>query len=510
MKGQLYGCPFLFSTRMKQLISLSYFLFLSLLSNGQKVYDFNVTCQQAYQEITKLRLDNGAVLIEKAKQQNPNNLIPIVLESYIDFYVLFFNEDPADFKTRYPNFSDRISQLEKGPSQSPFYNFCLSSVRVHKAASAIKFGKIWDAGWDFRRAWLLIKENKRLYPDFVPNDLMYGALQAVVGTVPKGYKWLANLFGMRGSITQGMKTVRGFVNSNDPWARLFANEANFIYPYLLFYMENKKEEALAFIQQKKLDVVNNHLHGWMAANLGLNNKQTEYTKQIILNRNKSNDYLKIPVWDFEMGFAKLFHLETQEAIQHFDLFINNFKGKFYLKDVYQKLSWCYYLQGNMAAAEKARQLVLTKGSTDSDADKKALKDAKANFWPNPLLLKARLLNDGGYHKEALAQLHGKTDSDFQKEEDKLEYVYRAARIYDDLGREAEAINAYLAAIKLGEFRKEYFAARAAVQLAQLYENRGQKAIAIQYYQRCLDMGDHEYKNSLDQRAKSGILRCKGE
>jgi len=168
------------------------------------------------------------------------------------------------------------------------------------------------------------------------------------------------------------------------------------------------------------------------------------------------------------------------------------------------------MMGNTAAAEKARQMVLTKGATDSDADKKALRDAKANYWPNLLLLKARFLSDGGYHKEALAQLHGKTENDFPKEEDRLEYVYRAARIFDDLGREEEAINAYLAAIRLGEFRKEYYAARAAVQIGQIYEARGQKALAIQYYQRCLDMGDHEYKNSLDQRAKSGIMRCKGE
>ena len=37
-----------------------------------------------------------------------------------------------------------------------------------------------------------------------------------------------------------------------------------------------------------------------------------------------------------------------------------------------------------------------------------------------------------------------------------------------------------------------------------------KKTAIQYYQQCLDMENHDYKNSLDQRAKSGIARCKGE
>ncbi|MCA6452694.1 MAG: hypothetical protein IM582_05885, partial [Chitinophagaceae bacterium] len=52
--------------------------------------------------------------------------------------------------------------------------------------------------------------------------------------------------------------------------------------------------------------------------------------------------------------------------------------------------------------------------------------------------------------------------------------------------------------------------RAALQIGQIYEKRGQKALAISYYQKCLDMDDHEYKDSLDQKAKSGIARCKGE
>ena len=477
---------------------------------AQKVYDFNSTCQQAYQEITKLRLVTGQALVEKAKQQNPNNLIPVLLESYIDFYILFLNEDPKDYNTRYPKFSDRLDQLEEGPKNSPFYNFCLSSVRVHRATTAIKFGKLWDAGWDFRKAFVLIKENKKEFPSFTPNDYMYGALEAVIGTIPKGYKWIASLFGLKGSLSEGMKKVRGFVNSNDPWAKIFFNESAFLYPYLMFYVENRKDDALAFVQQRKLDLVNNHLLAYMAVNLSINNRQSEYAYNVMINRNPSPDYIKTQIWDFELGFTKLFRLETKEAAFHLEKFVTEFQGKFYLRDAYLKLSWCYYLQGNLAKAEETRANILKKGATETDADKQALRDARSGKWPNVLLLKARLLSDGGFANEAIALLHGKSEDDFLKEEDKLEFAYRAARIYDDLGREEEAIRNYLITIKKGEFRREYFAARAAVQLGQLYERRGQKALAIQYYQKCLEMGDHEYKDSLDQRAKSGIARCKGE
>ena len=495
---------------IRRLLLVSIVAFCTILGRAQKVYDFNATCLQAYQEITKLKINSGLALAEKARQQNPNNLIPLLLESYADFYTLFLNEDPKEFQQRYPRFAERIGLLQEGPKSSPFYLYSLSLVKVHKAGAAIKFGKLWDAGWDFRKAYQLIKDNRKQFPGFAPNDLIYGSLQAVVGTIPKGYKWIASLFGMRGSLTEGMKIVRGFINSNDPWAKAFFNEAAFMYPYLMFYIENKKEEALVFTQQRKLDLVNNHLHAYMAANLGINNKQSEYAKNVILARNKSEEYLKTGIWDFELGFTKIYHLETQEAARYLESFLANFKGKFYVRDAYQKLSWCYYLQGNQAKAEEVRKNILKKGATDADADKQALKDAKSGKWPNKLLLKARLLSDGGYAIDAATLLQGKTEDDFAAEEEKLEFAYRVARIYDDLNREEDAIRNYLIAIRLGEHRPEYYAARAALQIGQIYEKRGQKALAISYYQKCLDMDDHEYKDSLDQRAKSGIARCKGE
>lgn len=495
---------------MKSISILICCVLLVATASAEKVYDFNSTCQQAYQEITKLKIEQGLLLVQKARKQNPENLIPILLEDYAEFFQLFFNEDPADFKKMIPHFSERLDQLSEGPKSSPFYNFCLTSVRIHKAAVEVKFGQNWNAGWDFRKAYILLKENKKKYPSFILNDLMYGALLAIIGTIPPGYKWIVSLLGMKGSIVEGMKLLSTFTHSNDPWAKLYFNESAFIYPYLLFYIENKRDEALLFVQQKKLDIINNHLLCYMATNLAINNKQTLLAESFIMNRNSSADYLKLSIWDFEMGFIKLDHLELSDAIKYLVQFQKDFKGHFYKKDAYLKLSYAYYLQGNLPAAEATKKEILKKGLAETDADKKALKEASSESWPNTLLLKARFLSDGGYHKEALALLQGKGSDQFIKEEDKLEFAYRVARIYDDLGRKDEAIKAYQLAISIGEHRKEYFAARAALQVGQIYEERGQKLLAVTYYQKCLEMEDHDYKDSLDQRAKSGISRCKSE
>ncbi len=70
---------------MKQTAILILFFFLSLSAIGQKVYDFTATCQQAYYEITRLKIEHGQELIQKARQQNPDNLIPVVLEVILIF-----------------------------------------------------------------------------------------------------------------------------------------------------------------------------------------------------------------------------------------------------------------------------------------------------------------------------------------------------------------------------------------------------------------------------------------
>ena len=94
-----------------------FFIFLATTAHAEKVYDFNTTCQQAYQQIISLKLNAGQQLINQARKENPDNLIPEILDSYIDFFVLFFNEDPADYKIRMPHFSERLDVLAEGPDR---------------------------------------------------------------------------------------------------------------------------------------------------------------------------------------------------------------------------------------------------------------------------------------------------------------------------------------------------------------------------------------------------------
>ena len=478
-------------------------------ARAEKVFDFNQRCRQAYHEIIQLKLNAGQQLLNAEKAQQPDNLIPYFLENYIDFFTLFFNEDPEEYKKRLPNRETRLGKMEEGPKNSPFLLFTRSVIHFQWAAVRIKFGNNWDAGWEFRRSFLQIKNNLQSFPGFTPNLLYAGAMQVAAGTIPDGYKWLSNLLGINGSIKKGMIRMNAFLQGTDEWSVLFHEEAVFYYCYLKFYIENDKPGVFQFIEKQRLDVVNHHLFAYLAANLNLNNQQSEKAEQIITAKNNSAAYMFTPVWDMEMGYAKVHHLDPAAAF-YLERFIATFKGKFYVKDVLQKLSWHYYLQGDEAKAKACRQKVLKSGSTFSEADKQAQKEANSSQWPNKLLLQARLLNDGGYYRQALALLHGKNTGSFALPEEKLEFAYRAGRLYDDIGNDSVAIIFYKQAIDLGRNRKEHFAARAALQTAYIFEQHGDKQNARQWFQRCLNMDDHDFKNSLDQRAKAGLARCNNE
>ena len=298
------------------------------------------------------------------------------------------------------------------------------------------------------------------------------------------------------------------MGSQDIWATLYREEGIFYLCYMQFYLLNQPDEALQFINTRQLDIKNNHLFTYMAANLSLNNKQSSKTRNIVLNRNTSSDYLSTGIWDFELAFSKLYHLEP-DAGPYFERYLANFRGNFYVKDCWLKLSFFYLLNNNMPQYNRCMANIISKGSTNNDADKRALREAKSGKLPNTLLLKARLLNDGGFQSEALNQLAGKSSTDFSNDEDKLEFMYRVARIYDDLERNEDALKAYQATINFGRNRTEYYAARAALQSGMIYEKQGNYSRAIAFYQQCIDMDNHDFKDSLDQKAKAGLSRCKG-
>lgn len=482
-------------------------LFACLTSEAQLSYTWNDRTQSIYESITSLRIPEAKKWIVADKKNNSHNLSYPLLESYADFYQLFLNENTQEYNQLYPNFKSRIELFEKGPQNSPYYLYSLGLAHLHKSLVAIRFDKNWEAALDFRKAYLNFKENKRKYPKFTPNDVYLGILTTAIGTIPKGYQWMANVLGLSGKISEGNAMVLRYINSKDELSERARNEALLVYPYLIMNFEGNKEKTFDFIHKNNYDFKNNQMHAYMATNLYLNHQQSAKALDIVTELNDADAYLKLPFWQLEIGYANLNELKLDKAHKAFTDFIATFKGNFYVKDAYERLSWIAYLQGDMKKANAYRTAVLKNGNQITDADKQAYQNAKSGKWPNPILLRARLLSDGGYQSQALSSLAGKTSIDFPSESEKTEFAYRLGRIYDLMGQDEQAIKFYTSAIEKGIGLTDYFAARAALQIGMIYEQKNNFTKAIQYFNTCIEMKNHAFKNSLDQKAKSGIQRC---
>src|SRR5690606_12598596 len=88
--------------------------------------------------------------------------------------------------------------------------------------------------------------------------------------------------------------------------------------------------------------------------------------------------------------------------------------------------------------------------------------------------------------------------------DKLELYYRKARIYQGLGQEDSAIVFYKQTINFSGTLPYYFAPNAALQLGYLALDRNDKTAAKSYFKKALSYPKHEYKNSIDSKAKIAL------
>jgi predicted Zn-dependent protease len=492
---------------MKKILLILALLLFGQFTQAQLQYNWNDRAQQIYEAITSLKIPEArkAILIEK--KLNPSNLALPMLESYADFYELFLNEDESLYKKYYPQFEKRIQVFESGPKNTPYYLYALALAHLHKSLAAIRFDKNWEAALDFRKAYLLFRDNRKAYPKFTPNDVYYGILTTVIGTIPKGYQWMASILGLSGKISEGNAMVLKYINSNDEYSKRCRNEALLVYPYLLMNFEGNQKKAFDFISNTPYDFKKNQMHAYMATNLYLNHQQSAKALTIVEQMESSDSYLPLAFWNLELGYAYLNELKLDKAQKALTEFIQNFKGKFYIKDAYERLSWIAYMNGDLKKAQSYRASILTVGNEITDADKQAQQNAQKGTWPHPLLLKARLLSDGGYQTQALALLAGKTTNDFSTESDKTEFAYRLGRIYDLMDQDENALRFYKSAIEKGAHLTDYFAARAALQMGNIYENKAAYSKAIEYYTICIELKNHAFKNSLDQKAKSGIQRC---
>lgn len=122
-------------------------------------------------------------------------------------------------------------------------------------------------------------------------------------------------------------------------------------------------------------------------------------------------------------------------------------------------------------------------------------------------MQARLFTDGGLYELAWQKINQLQENQLIIQKEKIEFYYRKARILDKQGRHKDAASFYTQTISLSANLPYYFAPNAALQLGYLYRDTFKDTKkAKSYFQKVLTYPKHEYKNSLDHKAKTALKK----
>jgi tetratricopeptide (TPR) repeat protein len=481
--------------------SLLLFAFLPALVRAQS-FEFNAACRQAYQSIFKLKIAEGLQQLEKEKKSNPKNYLPYFIENYADFLKLFVNDNTALFSQAEPRVEERLKKLKSGDPHSPYYLYTQADVHLQWAFCKIKFGEYVSAVFEVKKAYSMLQENNEKFPNFKPNIKSLGLLHTLFGAVPDKYKFGARLLGMKGSIEQGLKELNSVMNDEDfP----FKDETVILYTLLVLHLQKDQTAAWNMVERTHLSLGDNLLNYFVAATVASHTGKNDNVISLLSSRPSGPAYYPFPLLDFIYGNAKLNRLDS-DAHVYIHQFLQNNKGRSYVKEALRKLAWQALINGSADQYKKMMQQVRQVSDAPTDEDKSAQREAEQGFIPNKFLLKARLLCDGGYYDKALDVMHGLKQDKLAGSRDQVEYLYRQARIYDELQRNTEAVRYYLQTVQTGQAYPYYFAANACIKLGAIFEQQGKVQNAKRYYQKAIDLDKDEYSNSIDAEAKAGLNR----
>ncbi len=489
---------------MKQLL---WFLILILSVPVFGQYSYSPSCVRAHALITSLRFEEARSVLDSSKTDHHENLVPILLENYIDFLTIIVGENEIVFDSLEHNLRVRIDRLQDGDKSSPWYRSMIANVYLQWAFARVKFGEYFTAGREIRRAFLLLEENAEQYPDFLPDKVGLGIMHALIGTIPDNYRWIASLFSMEGSVEMGRSELLDVLqHADDEGYPYLKDEALFFLSFVDLNLQADKSKAQELLAYYGENSSKNLMLVFSRAKILMQTGQNDEAIDLLLSRPRGEGYDPFYYLDFLTGLAKLNRLDD-DADAYFLRFTANFKGNAYVKEAYQKLAWFWLLQGQPDGYHSYMQKVRNYGNDFADGDKMALDEAESGAAPNPCLLKARLLYDGGYYLKADSILDH-FDCLLKTDRDSVEFPYRKGRIAHSRGEYAIAIKYYDETINLGEQMSYYFAANAALQAGNIYELEKDFELAAEYYKRSMRMPNKEYRRSIQQKAKAGLNRLK--
>jgi TolA-binding protein len=476
-------------------------LFLcTFLCFAQKDWITDDATLESYQRALNLELS----IPERFKDAlSPRQIYVLSLSEILE---LLITEDEVKFELYEDAWNDRIDQLEDIEPATADVLFTLAELRLQWAFTYLKFGHEVDAAWNIRQAYLLVQKCKEKFPEFEPIKKTSGVLEVMLGSIPEKYQWVISMFGMEGSVQKGLQELESLKSANTD----LSFETALIYYLTQGFILQQTSSAADGLSTLIADHPNQRLSLFLGGCIAIKNSESEKALEYFKTLQQNQKGLPIAYADYQTGEVYLHKGEYKSSIEFYQKFLSAYTGLNYVKDANYKIGICYWLQGKTKDAQKYFTKAKTAGNESTEADRYAARSLAENINPNVKLSKLRYATDGGYYTDADKIISTVTDKDFSSKKEKIEFVYRKARLYHKSNSLTEAKQSYLQTISESGTENWYFAPNACLQLGYIFLDEKNSADAKKYFEKALTYKKHEYKNSIDSKAKSALARLKNK
>ena len=483
-------------------------LFILFISNSSFAsfasFDMNENMQKSYSYIINLEFEKAAFLLDNEQVYNPKNGIILLHRNYIDFLNILINEDITYFKSKKRFKEVRLALLDEYEETSPYYLYAKAEINLQWAFSRLKFEQYFTAAYEILESYYLYEENRRRFPDFNLNNKGLGLIHALLGFIPEKFNWLVNLAGLEGNVSLGISELDLVLNDNQ--LLMYRSEVLFLLSLLEMNLGNNDTLCQHYLEKIGEGYKKNLLLNFAAARLSHSLGQNDYCINILSNRPNNSGGGKLYYLDYLEGMSYLYMLDYENAKKRFEYFLERFRGINYIKSAYHKLAWIAFLQNNYDKAHTYFTKVISNGNILIEEDKVAFKDAQNNHFGHIILLKSRLLYDGGYYSLSLSEINQLEDV-VLSEINHAEYWYRLARISSKLEySDSIILSYYKKVLEIKGDISSYYAPMSALQVGLIYELRNDFYQGEFYFNKCLAMSGFDYERGIHQKAKAGLAR----
>lgn len=506
--------PYLYTREMYGNLAWIRLLFLMIVTpfigvSQDYYFEYSPPVKEIYSDIVNLKVGQAQQKLHTYSLEEPKNLAYLHMESYLSFFQLFISEEHSLYLTYKDKKEKILKTLENLEDADPYKRYATAEIKLQSALIRAKFDEVIGGSREMYSAYKLLKTNQEKHPDFIYNKKSLSIIHSMIETISFP-RILKKLLGIEGSLETGLQEIKELVD----WSQknqdfIFQEEVDAIYIYILAYLANDWTQVETYLPKARFRPMESNLSAFIVSKFQQRAGNNEAAIETLRQRPKGKDQAAFPYLDLQEGIC-LLRKGDPSAGQHIETFLSTFNGRHYIKEGYQKLAWAALLYDkNLSEYKHHLSNVEAYGYLVVDADKQAWREANQDLTPDPLLLRARLLYDGGYFHQAMTLLTREAYRYTGDQLHTLEYHYRLGRIFQALKNYREALLYYNATLVKDQKKKTYYTCNAALQSGLIYEQQGQIEKAKKYYELCLDMKPDSYQRSLHQKAKSGLQRIKG-